>query len=185
MEMSRWLLPFTYGVDMRAIDYVVRLAESAGATLIPVSLISTPPNRGARLEYIQQSKDFLEAVRFKAEKLGVPVERFEVFTGDVLGSITVLVHELHCDGIVLVSNGQQTRLMQDDEVKRLLTEPPTALVLTRLPLRPMSTPSRHLSSNFFSRLRVLWGKQDINRQAEETPVVEEPLWVRTEQRHLG
>ena len=34
----RWLLPFTHGVDMRAIDYLVSLAENNGATLIPVSL---------------------------------------------------------------------------------------------------------------------------------------------------
>jgi hypothetical protein len=60
----RWLLPFTYGVDMRAIDYLVSLAENNGATLIPVSLISVPNHSrsgGARLEHIQQSKDFLEA----------------------------------------------------------------------------------------------------------------------------
>jgi len=61
MKTSRWLLPFTFGVDMRAIDYAVSLAGSAGATLVPVSLISAPA-KGARLEHIQQSKDFLEAV---------------------------------------------------------------------------------------------------------------------------
>src|SRR5689334_10446120 len=102
MKKPRWLLPFTHGVDMHAIDYVVRLAESAGTMLVPVSLVSSPPNKGARLEHIQQSKDFLEAVRFKAERLQVPVERYEVFTADVLRSITILVHEMHCDGIVLV-----------------------------------------------------------------------------------
>ena len=185
MEMSRWLLPFTHGVDMRAIDYVVLLAEAAGATLVPVSLVSAPPNKGARLEHIQESKDFLEAVRFKAERLRVPVERYEVFTGNVFGSITILVHEMHCDGIVLVSNGQQTQLMQDDEVKHLLTEPPTALVLIRLPVHSGLTSASRLGGSFFSWLRGRWGKQDAAWQAEDAPVVEEPQWIRTEQHHLG
>jgi hypothetical protein len=184
MEMSRWLLPFTYGVDMRAIDYVIRLAESAGTTLIPVSLVSAPPKRGARLEHIQQSKDFLEAVRFKAERLRVPVERYEVFTADVLGSITTLVREMHCDGIVLVSNGQRTRLMQDEEVKRLLTEAPTALVLIRLPAHSGSTQTLHLGGSFFSWLRSRRGKQFATSQVEDAPSTGEPLWIRTEQQHL-
>ena len=69
MYAPRWLLPFTYGVDMRAIDAVVRFAQSAGATLVPVSLILVPHERRARearLEHIQQSKGFLEAVQHKA-----------------------------------------------------------------------------------------------------------------------
>jgi hypothetical protein len=188
MKTPRWLLPFTHGVDMRAIDYIVCLAESAGATLVPVSLVSVPldlKSRGARLEHIQQSKDFLEAVHFKAERLHVPVERYEVFTVDVFGSITILVHEMHCDGIVLASGGQHTRLMKDDEVKHLLTEPPAALVLIRLPAHSRSTPAPHLGGSFFSWLRRLWGRQDAAWQEEDVPTVEEPLWVRTEQHHLG
>ncbi|MBV9228465.1 MAG: universal stress protein [Chloroflexi bacterium] len=184
MEMPRWLLPFTNGVDMRAIDYVVRLAESAGVTLIPVSLVSAPPKRGARLEHIQQSKDFLEAVRFKAERLGVPVERYEVFTADVLRSIAVLVCEMRCDGIVLVSRGQRTRLMQDEEVKRLLIDSPTALVLIRLPAHSRSILKLHQGDNFFSWLPSHWGKQHSASRAECVPSEEEPLWVRTEQHHL-
>jgi CheY-like chemotaxis protein len=87
MKTPRWLLPFMHGVDMRAIEYTVRLAESAGATLIPVSLITAPP-KGARLEHLQQSKDFLEAVQHKAARYLVPVERYEVFTADAQQSIT-------------------------------------------------------------------------------------------------
>lgn len=96
MKTSRWLLPFTHGVDMRSIDDAVRLAESAGATLVPVSLISSPPT-GARLEHLQQSKDFLEAVQHKAERFQVPLERYEVFTADVQQSITTLVHDTRCN----------------------------------------------------------------------------------------
>ncbi|HEU0003361.1 MAG TPA: hypothetical protein VFQ36_20815 [Ktedonobacteraceae bacterium] len=148
MKTARWLLPFTSGVDMLAIDYVVRLAGSTGAMLIPVSLVCAPPE-GARLEHIQQSKDFLEAVQHKAARYGVAVERFEVFTPNVLQSIRTLVYEMCCDGIVLLTSGEQTRLMQDEEIKQLLVEPPTALVLIRLPGYSISPPdSRWLLSRW-------------------------------------
>src|SRR5258708_39195830 len=131
MKTPRWLLPFTHGVDMRAIEYAVRLAESAGATLVPVSLISAPP-KGARLEHIQQSKDFLEAVQHKAERFQVPVERYEVFTADVIQSLTTLVHERRCEGSVLVTGGEHNRLLGGGEGRHLLIQPPAppgALVL--------------------------------------------------------
>ncbi|MGH2494686.1 MAG: hypothetical protein ACRDIV_08265 [Ktedonobacteraceae bacterium] len=185
MQTSRWLLPFTFGVDMRAIDYAVRLAESAGATLVPVSLVSAPP-KGARLEHIQQSKDFLEAVQNKAERFQVPTERYEAFTADVLQSIATLVHDTCCNGIILVTGGEYTHLLRDEEVKRLLIKPPTALVLMRLSPPAGLTSSPHLAARFLSWWRGLWGRQDaIQVQDEEASSLEEPLWIRTEQRHLG
>ena len=87
MTTLRWLLPFTWGVNMAAIDSVVHLAQNGGASLVAVSLISVPEGPGGpgvRLEHIQQSKDFLEAVKHKSARLHVPVERYEVFTTDVL-----------------------------------------------------------------------------------------------------
>src|SRR6266550_2895126 len=122
MMNLRWLLPFTYGVDMRAIDYLVSLAKNNGAMLIPVSLVSVPYNsrsRGARLEHIQQSKDFLEAVKYKAARFQVPVERYEVFTSDAIQSITMLVHDLHCDGIVMVAIEQKEVFLLNHELKQL------------------------------------------------------------------
>ncbi len=155
----RWLLPFTYGVDMRAIDYLVSLAENNGAMLIPVSLVSVPDNsrsRGARLEHIQQSKDFLEAVKYKAARLQVPIERYEVFTGDVIQSITKLVRDLHCDGIVMVAIEKKEVLLRAQELKYLLTEPPASLVLIRLPAHPQEARAFQLGASFLSRLRRLW-----------------------------
>ncbi len=155
----RWLLPFTHGVDMRAIDYVVRFAESHRVTLVPVSLVSVPReprSRGARLEHIQQSKDFLEAVQYKAARLQVPLERYEVFTGDVIQSITMLVHDLHCDGIVTVAIEKKEALLRTPELKRLLTEPPTSLVLIRLPAHSQKTQASHLGARFLSWLLQLW-----------------------------
>ena len=138
MESRRWLFPFTHGVDMRAIDTVVRLAGDEGATLVAISLIAVPPERwsqGARLEHIQQSKDFLEAIKYKAARLQVTIERYEDFTTNVLGSITLLTRDQRCDSIVLVSCGEKEILLNAYEKKRLLENPPAPLVLLRLPTR--------------------------------------------------
>lgn len=184
MNTSRWLMPFTHGVDMRAIDYAVRLAESAGATMVPVSLVSAPP-KGARLEHIQQSKDFLEAVQNKAARFQVPVERYEVFTVDALQSITTLVHQIRCNGIILVTSRGHTCLLQDQEVKQLLIAPPAALVLIRLSPPLGLTPAQGLRARFFSWWRGRLGQKDGSVPPREAPDVEEPLWIRTEQPHLG
>jgi hypothetical protein len=46
MKSPRWLLPFTHEVDMRAIEFVVRLAENVGATLVAVAHLQ-PNQRSA------------------------------------------------------------------------------------------------------------------------------------------
>jgi len=193
MNTPRWLLPFTHGVDMRAIDYVVRMTESTGATLVAVSLISTPHRprpEGARLEHIQQSKDFLEAVKWKAARYEITVERYEVFTVDVLQSITLLTRDLHCDSLVLVSREGKDALLPADEMKRLLEAPPTSLVLIRLPAHAKRAPARPLGSPLHSLLgtRFLsWLRRDKEdaRSVQDTPEVEGPLRIRTEEHHRG
>jgi hypothetical protein len=163
MNTRRWLLPFTYGVDMQAIDSVVSLAESAGTMLVALSLVSVPEarrSRGARLEDIQQSKDFLEAVKWKAARRQTLVEYHEVFTGDVLGSIATLVHDLSCDSMILVSNGKYDALLHGYELKHLLIEPPGPFILLRLPAPPERP---HLGARFLSWLRQFLGQQDEAR----------------------
>jgi hypothetical protein len=175
MNTRRWLLPFTYGVDMQAIDSVVGLAESGGTTLVALSLVSVPEayrSRGARLEDIQQSKDFLEAVRWRAARDQVPVEYHEVFTGDVLGSIATLVHDLSCDSIVLVSSQKHEALLHTHELKHLLTEPPASFILLRLPTPPERP---HLGTLFLSWLRRALGREDELRLVREEPETENPL----------
>jgi hypothetical protein len=175
MKTPRWLLPFTHGVDMRVIECVVRLAESAGATLVAVSLISNP-SKGARLEHIQQSKDFLEAVQQRTARYQVPVERYEVFTRDVLQSLTTLVHERRCEGIVLVTGGKHSCFLQEEAVKHLLNRPPAALVLVRLSQTSGFSASQRHVARFLSRWRRLWGWQDaLQVQDREATSVEEPL----------
>ena len=178
MGTSRWLLPFTYGVDTRAIDLAVDLAERAGAVLVPVSLISVPSERrlrGARLEHIQQSKDFLEAVRWKADRYHVAIERHEIFTADVMQSIRLLVADLRCDAIMLVTTGDREVLLQANELKRLLESPAAPLLIIRMSIPPENAQPRTGIGRFLSRLRHLWeaGKQ----QSHEG---EEPLWIRME-----
>jgi nucleotide-binding universal stress UspA family protein len=183
MNTRRWLLPFTWGVDMQALDSVLGLAESSEATLVAVSLVAVPDksrSRGARLEHIQQSKDFLEAVKWKAARLGVPVERYEVFTPDVMASIATLVHDLDCDSMILVSRGKRDVLLRAHELKRLLTEPPASFVLLRLPTPPERPP---VFARFLSWLRrdlgQQTGQQGEVRTAQEEPAAEHSLAIRT------
>jgi hypothetical protein len=186
MESPRWLFPFTHGVDMQAIDTVVRLAEGSGATLVAVSLIAVPPERqsqGARLEYIQQSKDFLEAVKFKAGRHKVSIERYEAFTRDVLGSIMLLTHDQHCESIVLVSCGEQDILLTACEKKCLLEDPPASLVILRLSAQAGRT--RHAYTRFLSWLHRLWEGRDVVDRVQYTPKLRGLSWVRTEEHHRG
>jgi hypothetical protein len=171
---------------MRAIDTVVRLAEGRGATLVAVSLIAVPTERwskGVRLEYVQQSKDFLEAVKYKAERHKVSIERYEAFTRDVFGSITLMTHEQQCESIVLVSCGEQNTLLNACEKKFLLEDPPASLVILRLPAQARHT--RQIYTRFLFWLRQLWERQD-NIMLEEFAVdVGEVSWIRTKQHHRG
>jgi hypothetical protein len=181
MNTLRWLLPFTWGVDMQAIDYAIHLAENGGATLVAVSLVTAPDKlqmRGTRLEYIQQSKDFLEAVKWKAARLQVPLECYEVFTPNVLASITTLVHDLQCDSMILVTRGKQDALLHAHELKRLLIEPPAPLMLLRL-ARPQERP--HLQARLLLWLRQLLGQRDEVRPLQEELEANRPLAVGAEE----
>jgi len=186
MEPRRWLLPFTFGVDMQAIDSVVQLAEHGEVTLVAASLIAAPQeprSRGVQLEHIQQSKDFLEVVKWKAARYGVPVELHEVYTVDAMQSIMTLIHELRCDGIVLVSRKDDEVLLYASQLKCLLESPPAKLVLIRLSEQPGRT--ERLSLRFLAWLQKLWGQQDDAGSIQDVPASEEPLWIRMEEHNPG
>lgn len=119
---TRLLLPFTHGIDAHALEFAIALAKGRDATLVPFSLIYIPPTaRGARLERIQQSKDFLALVQSKAARHGVAVEYQEVYTRDVLQSIRRVTQELHCSNIVLFVREGDGVLLSTVEVKHVLT----------------------------------------------------------------
>ncbi len=136
MKTTRLLLPFTHGVEMHAIEQAILLAQGHDATLIPLSLIYLPPEfpaRGARLEHVQQSKDFLETVQHKAAHYDVPVERFEVFTGDVVKSINLVAEELKCDGVLLFVCDGNGILLQTSQIKHFMEHATCNFYVIRLP----------------------------------------------------
>ena len=148
MNTWRWLLPFTHTVDMQAIDMAVRLAEHDEATLVALALLTPsqeePEYRGQRrvprirLECIQESKDFLEAVRWKGTRRQVAVECHEILSEDVSESIAMQVQELGCQWIVLTRHGTQEVLLSAREKEQVLMNPPAALLLLTLPERRLA-----------------------------------------------
>jgi hypothetical protein len=86
MKTARFLLPFVHGVDKFAIEQAILLTKSHHATLVPLVLLHMPGERrkkGVRLEYLQQSMDFLETLKQKADRYAVQTEKLEVFTSDI------------------------------------------------------------------------------------------------------
>lgn len=171
---TRLLLPFTHGVEMDTIEAAVLLAASRHATLVPLSLILSPRagRRGARLEHIQQSKDFLEAVQHKAFRHHVPLERFEVFTGDSVQSIVVLVDQLGCDGILLALRGRNGSLLDAGMIEQLMATRCCTLYLIYLPAR---------ESSWIARLRERishWRpghRQRADQHMPQQPALNEPV----------
>lgn len=125
---------------METLEAAVQLAASHHATLVPLSLISVPQARGkgARLEHIQQSKDFLEAAQQKAMRQRVSLERFEAFTSDVVRSIAALVPRLSCDGMILALRGNNGSLLSTKMIEQLMAIAPCPLYLIYLPSKQPS-----------------------------------------------
>ena len=177
----RWLLPFTYGIDHRAIETVVRLADTEGATLVPVALISISSGRRSsetRLEHIQQAKDFLVFVQTIAARHHVLVECHEVFTGAVNSCIRMLIQDLRCDRIVAVTGYDQALLLQRQELSDLLTKPPAALVLACLPACQERRWQSHLGKWFLSRFYQRWRPQNNIGQEQYVRSKEKPSQVK-------
>ncbi len=119
---SKLLLPFTCGVHTHALEYAVLLAKNRHATLVPFSLIYVSPlTREARLEHIQQAKDFQALVQSKATRHGVAVESQEVYTCDVIASIQRMTQVLTCSNIILFVRDGDGVLLSTNEVKHILT----------------------------------------------------------------
>ena len=177
----RWLLPFTYGIDHHAIETVVRLANTGGATLVPVALISVSSGRrssGTRLEDIQQAKDFLVSVQSIAARHHVLVECHEVFTGAVNRCIRMLIQDLRCDSIVAITETGQALLLQKQELSDLLTKPPAALVLARLPTYQERRLQSHLRKRFLSWFYQRWRPQSTIWREQHVDSDDKPSQVR-------
>lgn len=135
--MIRLLLPFTSGVEMDVLDSLVRFASHQHATLIPLSLVPLPAKKrkGVRLELLQQSKDFLEAVHYKAERHQLPTEPVELFTRDVVESILAYAEQVHCDGILLAARPTRGSLLDMETIQQLLQAHPCALFVVYFPAK--------------------------------------------------
>jgi hypothetical protein len=178
-KTTRLLLPFTHGVEMDTIEAAVLLAASHQATLISLSLVSVPQvkGKGARLEHIQQSKDFLEAVRYIAVRHHVPLERFEVFTGDTLQSVLVLVDQLGCDGILLALRGRDGSLLSAETIGRLREMRSCPLYLLHFPSRKSSWVSRlrERCSHWWQGYRHQVDEQESRQSAPEVQLVDQEV----------
>ena len=137
VRMTRLLLPFTHGIDASAITSALVLAQRFDATLVLLSLIHLPQERGRgpRWENIQQSRDFLEFVHHKATRSGVPIERIELRTHNPIGSTQALAQELECAGIVLAVRRGTGVLLETNEVKGLLEDKRVPLYVVSLPAK--------------------------------------------------
>ncbi len=173
-KTTRLLLPFMHGVEMDTIEAAVLLAASHQATLVSLSLIAVPQVRGkgTRLEHIQQSKDFLEAVRHKAVRHQVPLEHFEVFTGNMVQSMLALVHQLGCNGILLVLRGRNGSLLSTEMIEELMAMRPCPLYLIYLPSKEFSWVSR-LRERFSHWWSGHHQRADEQVQRQPTPEVEQ------------
>src|SRR5205823_3326329 len=136
MKATRLLLPFVHGVDKLVIEQAILLAKSHQAVLVPLVLIHVPEEprkKGVRLEYLQQSKDFLETVRQKADWYSVQIEMLEVFTSDVVHSINLVASEMECEGILLFVSQRGGILLHLNDIKSLIELPARKLYVLRLP----------------------------------------------------
>jgi hypothetical protein len=136
MKTTRFLLPFVHGVDKFAIEQAILLTKSHDATLVPLVLLDMPKERRkkeVRLEYLQQSMDFLETVKQKADWYSVQTEKLEVFTSDVVQSINLVAKEIECGGVLLFTNQKGGILLQTDHIKGVMEMPVSRLYITHLP----------------------------------------------------
>ena len=181
MKQSRFLLPFVHGVDMRAIEQAILLAKGHEAVLVPLVLIYVPEEnraKGARLEHIQQSRDFLEAIKFKAARYAVPIERFEVFSSDIVQSINLVANEMACEGILLFLGRNNGILLHYNEIKRLVEMPACKLYIMHLQTEERVSFTQMLRRRFSNLLVGRRKKQEESSQSHEA-LKEVELSIRT------
>ena len=122
MEQQRFLLPFTYDVDVQALHSVLQLAKIHNAKLVALALIPLAEQQrpeNVRLESIQQIQDFLEVLHTQAEIHAVQIEAYELYTHNVLESIYDYTRRLHCQRILLSYEEEKAHFLRTDEAQQL------------------------------------------------------------------
>lgn len=154
VSTTRLLLPFQHGVDRPAIEQAVRLAKGYGATLVSLSILTVQGGRklkAPRLDFVQQSNDFLETTKHLARAWGVPVESFEVITHDARQAIETVASEMQCDGIVLFAGRSGGVLLASDTINYLVESARHKLYVMRLQTRKRR-PVLKVLRDYFDRL---------------------------------
>lgn len=176
----RLLLPFQHGLNVDAIEQAIRLAKGHNATLVPLSLIPMSEKsyrKGARLDLVQQSKDFLETVKHKARAYGVPLESIEVYTHHPVASIHTLVTEMRCDGIALFLGYKSALFLPQDAIGRLVEEATCKLYIMRLPVQERITLAQKIWMYLTRLLPEKPALQDAQLQTQEVLSNETPQTV--------
>ena len=176
----RLLLPFQHGLNVEAIEQAIRLAKGHDATLIPLSLIPMSEKsyrKGARLDLVQQSKDFLETVKHKARAYAVPLESVEVYTHHPVQSIHALVTEMHCDGIALFLGYRSALFLPQDAIGRLVEEATCKLYIMHLPVQKRVSLAQKVRVRLTRWLPRKPALQDVQLQAREVLSEETPQTV--------
>ncbi len=135
MKTTRILLPFTQDLDLGALECAVQFARKCHAILVPLALLPLSEHQWThdpRLEAIEQAVDFLEAVRYKATRTGVPIEPYDMQTRDVVRSIRAFAQEMMCEGTLLFLQRGATVLLPPAVVRGLLEQSPCKCYLVRL-----------------------------------------------------
>lgn len=112
--MQHLLLPFTHGIDREAIDQALVMAENLSACLVCVAFIPCSPDqrKGIRLERIQQAKDFLEYMHYRARQAGVALQRMELHVPNLEKSILHLSQEMDNAPILLFTRQERGILLE-------------------------------------------------------------------------
>lgn len=138
MKETRFLLPFTYGVNTKALHNVLQLARTHNATVVALALIPLAERQraeDARLERILQAKDFLAILQTQGEMHHVPVEEHERYTYNVFESITSNAQKMHCQRIILAYEGQEACFLQTNEAQQLCLSKPYPLQIIYTPTK--------------------------------------------------
>lgn len=152
---KRLLVPFTHGIDTYALEYAVQFAKNYDAELVAAALL---PSRAfikdLRLEHIQQSRDFHETMRNKAQQHDVTVEIVEISAAHTVQHIHMLVQEQECAGIVLFVRAGQGVLLDTHEIKDIMAASPCKLYILRLPASAGKRAFQFLVQDFLHRLGI-------------------------------
>jgi hypothetical protein len=171
---TRLLLPFTHGIEMEALDAAISLAEACHATIVALALLRVKGKRSRqdpRLEHLMEANDFLEAVRWKAARSGVPTEGFQVLTADVGQSLDVLTRQLSCSRMVLFVREGQGVLLSTAAIVGCLHLGNCTCYLLHLEAK-----HRHQLESLFKRLFSFsfWGVCDQTHPLKSLPP---PHWL--------